>query len=37
MKFGSMRDISVAMETIILIQSAPKPNAINPQPNDGPH
>ena len=27
----SLWDLSVAMETTILIQSAPKPNAINPQ------
>ena len=28
----SLWDLSVAMETTILIQSAPKPNAINPPP-----
>ena len=33
----SLWDLSVAMETTILIQSAPKPNAINPQPNYGSH
>ena len=30
MCFISLWDLSVAMETTILIQSAPKPNAINP-------
>ena len=33
----SVWELSVAMETTILIQSATKPDAINPQPNDDSH
>ena len=29
-------ELSVAMETRVLIRSSPKPNAVNPPPNDAP-
>ena len=35
--FPRLWELSVAMETTILIQSVPKRNTINPQPNYGSH